>query len=121
MFHLPLILGGDYHAEGTPLWFSLLCFTAMVFAMCAVMAWIRLASGSLWPAALLHASHNLIVQGIFDVGTKAGPGSAYVTGEFWAGLAVTIGVVGSVLWRRGLRDGATKAKFNSNLTGECQN
>ena len=101
LFHLPLILGGDYHAEGTPLWFSLLCFTLMVFAMSAVMAWIRLASGSLWTAALLHASHNLIVQGIFDAGTQAGPVSAYVTGEFGAGLAVTIGVAGWLLWAAG--------------------
>ena len=101
LFHLPLILGGDYHAEGTPLWFSLACFTAMVFAMSAVMAWIRLASGSLWTAALLHASHNLIVQGIFDAGTKVGPISPYVTGEFGAGLAVTIAIAGWVLWRRG--------------------
>ena len=103
LFHLPLILGGDYHAQGTPLWFSLLCFTAMVFAMSAVMAWIRLASGSLWPAAVLHASHNLIVQAVFDVGTQAGPVSPYVTGEFGAGLAVTIGIAGWVLWRRGVQ------------------
>ena len=102
LFHLPLILGGDYHAEGTPLWFSLLCFTLMLFAMSAVLAWIRLASGSLWTAALLHASHNLIVQGVFDAGTQAGPVSAYVTGEFGAGLAVTIGVAGWVLWRLGI-------------------
>jgi membrane protease YdiL (CAAX protease family) len=47
LFHLPLILGGDYHADGTPLWFSLLCFAVMVFSMSAVMASIRLASGSL--------------------------------------------------------------------------
>ena len=70
--------------------------------MSAVMAWIRLASGSLWTAAVLHASQNLIVQGIFDAGTRAGPVSAYVTGEFGAGLAVTIGIAGWVLWRRGL-------------------
>ena len=102
LFHVPLILGGDYHADGTPLWFSLLCFTAMVFAMSAVMAWIRLASGSLWPAALLHASHNLIVQGVFDAGTSAGPVSPYITGEFGAGLALTIGLAGWVLWRQGM-------------------
>ena len=70
--------------------------------MSAVMAWIRLASGNLWTAAVLHASHNLIVQGIFDAGTQAGPVSAYVTGEFGVGLAVTIGIVGWMLWRRGL-------------------
>jgi hypothetical protein len=43
------------------------------------------------------------VQGIFDAGTKAGPASAYVTGEFGAGLAVMIGIVGWVMWRRGLQ------------------
>lgn len=29
LFHLPLILGGDYHGDGSPLWFSLLCVTAL--------------------------------------------------------------------------------------------
>ena len=33
----------------------------------------------------LHASLSLIVQGIFDAGTKVGPVSAYVAGEFGAG------------------------------------
>ena len=102
LFHVPLILGGSYHAEGSPMWFSLLCFALLVFGMSAIMAWLRLVSGSLWPPALLHASHNLLVQGIFDVGTRPGPSSPYVTGEFGAGLAVTIGVAGWLLWRRGL-------------------
>ena len=102
LFHVPLIVGGDYHAEGSPLWFSLLCFVILVFGMSAIMAWLRLASGSLWPPALLHASHNLVVQAIFDAGTKPGPISPYVTGEFGAGLAITLGVAGGLLWRRGL-------------------
>ena len=102
LFHVPLILGGSYHAEGSPMWFSLLCFALLVFGMSAIMAWLRLVSGSLWPPALLHASHNLLVQGIFDAGTRPGPISPYVTGEFGAGLAVTIGVAGWLLWRRGL-------------------
>ena len=100
LFHLPLILSGEYHAEGTPLWPSLLCFSAMVFAMSAVVAWIKLASGSLWPAALLHASHNLIMQGVFDAGATSGSVSVYITGKFGAGLAVTIGIARWVLWRR---------------------
>lgn len=102
LFHVPLILGGGYRAEGTPLWFSLLCFTLLVFGMSAIMAWLRLASGSLWPPALLHAAHNLIVQAIFDAGTKPGPLSPFVTGEFGAGLVITIGLAGWLLWRRGL-------------------
>ena len=64
------------------------------------MAWIRLASGSLWPCALLHASHNLIVQAIFDAGTTPGPLSPYITGEFGAGLAMTIGLAAWLLLRK---------------------
>ncbi len=99
LYHVPLIIAADYHGAGTPLWYSLLCFTGLVFTMSAVMAWIRLASDSLWPCALLHASHNLIVQAIFDAGTTPGPYTGYVTGEFGAGLVITIGITAWVLTR----------------------
>jgi membrane protease YdiL (CAAX protease family) len=65
----------------------------MVMAMGTVMAWLRTVSRSLWPPAVLHASHNLLVQGVFDAGTTAGPWSGYLTGEFGVGLVLTIGVV----------------------------
>jgi uncharacterized protein len=97
LYHVPLILAADYHGEGTPRWFSLICFAAMVLAMGTLMAWLRVASGSLWPPAVLHGSHNLIVQAIFDGGTKPGPWSGYVTGEFGLGLVLTIGVVAWVM------------------------
>lgn len=93
LYHVPLILAADYHGEGTPRWYSLICFAAMVMAMGTVMAWLRTVSSSLWPPAVLHASHNLLVQGVFDAGTTAGPWSGYLTGEFGAGLALSIGVV----------------------------
>lgn len=97
LYHVPLILAADYHGEGTPRWYSLLCFAAMVMAMGTVMAWLRTVSGSLWPPAVLHASHNLLVQAIFDGGTKPGEWSGYITGEFGAGLVLTIGVVAWVM------------------------
>ncbi len=99
-YHVPLILAADYHGEGTPRWYSLLCFAAMVMAIGTVMAWLRIVSGSLWPPAVLHASHNLIVQAVFDAGTKAGPWSGYVTGEFGIGLVLTIGVVAWVMVKK---------------------
>ncbi|MDX9864655.1 MAG: CPBP family glutamic-type intramembrane protease [Anaerolineaceae bacterium] len=40
-------------------------FTILVVGISTVFAWLRLQSGSLWPAAVLHASHNLFVQAIF--------------------------------------------------------
>jgi membrane protease YdiL (CAAX protease family) len=65
-WHMPLVLGAIYHGEGTSLAYSVVCFTLMVLALSFLMAWITLLSGSLWPAALLHAAHNLFVQSIFD-------------------------------------------------------
>lgn len=100
LYHVPLILAADYHGEGTPRWYSLICFAAMVMAMGTVMAWLRTVSGSLWPPAVLHASHNLLVQGVFDSGTRSGPWSGYVIGEFGAGLVLTIGVVAWVMVKR---------------------
>ena len=100
LYHVPLILAADYHGEGTPRWYSLVCFAAMVMAMGTVMAWLRTVSGSLWPPAVLHASHNLLVQAIFDGGTKPGEWSGYITGEFGAGLVVTIGIVAWVMLKR---------------------
>lgn len=101
LYHVPLIVMADYRGVGTPLWYSLVCFFPMVMAISVVMAWLRLKSASLWPAALLHASHNLIVQGVFDTTTKPGPWSGYLTGEFGIGLVVTISLAAWLLIRRG--------------------
>lgn len=100
LYHVPLMIAADYHGQGTPLWYSLLCFAGLVVTMSAIMAWIRLTSDSLWPCALLHASHNLFVQAIFDAGTLPGPASGYVTGEFGAGLVLTIGITAWLVTRQ---------------------
>lgn len=103
LYHVPLILAADYHGQGTPLWFSLASFAAMVMAMGTLMAWLRTVSQSLWPCAVLHASHNLIVQGVFDAGTRSGPASGYITGEFGLGLVLTIGIAAwALITKRGL-------------------
>jgi uncharacterized protein len=101
LYHVPLILFADYHGAGTPVWYSLLCFFPMVMGIAAVMAWLRLKSDSLWPPALLHASHNLIIQGVFDTATRPGLWSGYLTGEFGIGLVIAIGVTAWVLCKRG--------------------
>jgi hypothetical protein len=75
------------------------CFALMVVAIAVPMAWLRLRTGSVWPAALWHASHNLFVQGFFDrVTVDTGP-TRWLTTEFGAALAVTIGLVAWMFWR----------------------
>jgi len=64
LWHYPILIFADYNA-GTPTWYGLTCFTVLVISMSFVFAWMRLKSGSLWTGAILHASHNLYIQGIF--------------------------------------------------------
>jgi membrane protease YdiL (CAAX protease family) len=97
-WHMPLIIFADYNG-GTPVWYSVLCFFVMVVALSVPMAWLRLRSGSVWPAAILHASHNLWVQAFFDrVTVDTGP-TRWLTGEFGAALAITIGITAWIFWR----------------------
>ena len=97
-WHVPLIVFSDYNA-GTPSWYSVPCVAIMVVSIAFPLAWLRLRSGSVWPAAILHASHNLFVQGFFDrVTVDTGP-TRWLTSEFGAGLAITIGITAWLFWR----------------------
>jgi membrane protease YdiL (CAAX protease family) len=103
LWHYPLLLFADYNGGGTPRAWSLACFTVMVLGISFVFAASRLASGSVWPAALLHGSHNLFVQGVFDPLTADTGRTPWWTGEFGAALAlVAIGVAAVTVawWRR---------------------
>src|ERR1051326_903427 len=89
---MPRILFADYNA-GTPSWYSATCFAVMVIAMGFPFAWLRLRSGSVWPAAILHASHNLFIQAFFDrVTVDTGP-TRWLTSEFGAALPRTLVVL----------------------------
>jgi uncharacterized protein len=99
VWHYPGLLFADYNA-GTPPAFALTCFTLMVIADSYIMGWLRLKSGSLWPAAVMHASHNLFIQAIFDRMTAPVGRALYLTTEFGAGLVLTVGVLAIYFWTR---------------------
>lgn len=100
-WHMPLIILADYNG-GTPIPYSIACFFVMVLGISFPMAWLRLRSGSVWPAALLHASHNLYIQGYFDTVTVSTGITKYLLSEFGAVLALTAAITGFAFWR--LRD-----------------
>ena len=99
VWHYPLLLFADYNAGTQPV-FALTCFTLMVIADAYILGWLRLRSGSLWPAAILHASHNLFIQAIFDRMTAPVGRALYITTEFGAGLALTAGALALYFWTR---------------------
>src|SRR3984885_14010156 len=99
IWHYPGLLFADYNAGTRPV-FALTCFTLMVIADSYILGWLRLKSGSLWTAAILHASHNLFIQAIFDRMTAPVGRALYVTTEFGAGLALTAGAFAVYFWTR---------------------
>ncbi len=98
-WHMPILLFADYNS-GTPAWYGLSCFTVMIVSTGAMAAQLRLRSGSIWPAAMLHASHNLFVQQVFDAMTGTSRRSAYLAGEFGAALACSTALVAVVFFAR---------------------
>jgi membrane protease YdiL (CAAX protease family) len=98
-WHLPLIVGASYHGQGTPLWYNMACFMVAVVGMATILARLRLSSGSIWPCALMHASHNVFVQSVLDKATLPTPLSNWLTGEFGAGMVVSIWILVWLTWR----------------------
>jgi CAAX protease family protein len=98
VWHWPLILMAGYHGASRA--FSLAAFTLMVVAASFIYAWLRLISGSVWTAVLLHGSHNAFLQGFFDPLTRSEGSATYLTGEFGIVTALAVGLVAWLFWRR---------------------
>jgi membrane protease YdiL (CAAX protease family) len=99
LWHYPNILLFSSKTE-TPLVFVLPCFSLMLIGLGVFLSWLRLASGSVWPAAAFHGLHNALVYGIFDRVTGHGALTAYLTTEYGIGLAAAGAVVGCLFWPR---------------------
>jgi len=98
VWHFPGMVFADYRGD-TQLWYSMACFTVMAVAFSVVMAWIRLKSGSVWPAMFAHAGHNVFIQTIFTPLTADTGVTEYVIDEFGIGLAVAYALAAFVFWR----------------------
>jgi membrane protease YdiL (CAAX protease family) len=99
VYHFPVLIFADYNA-GTSAWYGLTCFTVMVVADSFILAWLTLRSRSLWPAAILHGSHNLFIQSIFTPLTRDTGPTKYIIDEFGIGLVITITIGAIVVWRK---------------------
>lgn len=79
VWHMPIMIAGLY-LPGTPLWYKLPMFVIEVLTITVIMGVLRLKSNSVWPAILLHASHNYFDQAIFGTLTNS-INKAYFVGE----------------------------------------
>jgi membrane protease YdiL (CAAX protease family) len=100
IWHYPLILFANYNNAGASNVFGLVCFTVMLIGISFAFAWLRLKSGSLWTAVLLHGSHNLFIQTLFNPLTGKTSLTPYLIGEFGLGLALVALLVAYLFWRK---------------------
>lgn len=99
LYHYPLLLFSDYNND-TSIVLSMIFFTISVFSICFITTWLRMKSGSLWTGAVIHASHNLFVQEIFDPITVDLGSTRLITTEFGIGLSIVYALVAFYFWKR---------------------
>lgn len=99
LWHFPLILWGPYSEPDTPRLYQAGCFFVMVVTIGVAFAWVRMKSGSLWPAAIFHASHNAFIQAFFDRTTINTGKTHYFTGEFGAMMLPFMFLVAWYCWK----------------------
>jgi len=98
-WHAPLIISGAYvvNSGGSKL-LGLAGFVVTVVSLAFVIARVRLETGSIWPAVVLHASWNSVIQNAFDH-ASAGPGAGIWLGEGGALVAGVAVIATTLAWR----------------------
>ncbi|RPI91161.1 MAG: CPBP family intramembrane metalloprotease [Chloroflexi bacterium] len=97
LYHLPLILFSDYHSTA-PIAFQVVVFFISTIAYTFVNNWLRARSGSVWPAVVLHASHNIFFEHVYDPLMVRYPLTDFFVTEFGVGLMVINVLMALYVW-----------------------
>jgi uncharacterized protein len=109
-WHMPLILLTPVFPVGNKL-ISLSLFYAAIVAASFFYGYLRIYTGSMWPASIAHAVHNAAWGALGALTVTSSPVlvNKYLVGDF--GLLIVVGaVIGSVLVGRMLRDGMNEVQ-----------
>ncbi len=100
LWHLPVILLTDlYHPLGNRL-VVIPLFLVTVAAAGVFLGWLRLRSGSLWPAVVAHSAHNVAVAWLGLTVTGNALTAEYLAGDSGAVTAFAYVALAAVLLRR---------------------
>jgi len=105
LWHWPGILLTDYNAGEGNLVLQMLLFTLGITADGITYAYFTFRSNSLWPAVILHASHNLFIQAIYTPLTINGEGTHYYIDEFGIMLPIVSITLAVYFYRRAKAEG----------------
>jgi membrane protease YdiL (CAAX protease family) len=98
LFHLPLILFSDYNSTA-PIAFQVVVFFISAIGGTFVYNWLRAKSGSMWPAVVFHASHNVFLNNVLDPLTTRYPLTDLFVTEFGLGMLVINVLLALYVWR----------------------
>ena len=94
-WHVPLMIAGVY-GDGSA--YSFVMFFLSMIGGSTLFAWIRLRSGSIWPAALLHGFWNYFIQEFYPPMTATTKAGNAMLGEFgWYVVLISI-IIGLLFW-----------------------
>jgi uncharacterized protein len=105
LWHVPIVLGAGYATGPSPV-ASALGLVVLATAFGIVFARLRLQTGSVWPAIVLHSAWNSIIQSAFDAARTGGDDSRlHDGGSWWVGesgvLTVIAMIIAAVVFSRG--------------------
>jgi membrane protease YdiL (CAAX protease family) len=97
LWHVPVILGAGYAAGPSPA-VSAVLLVALATAFGFVFARLRLETGSVWPAIILHAAWNSIIQSGFDAARSGGSRSnLHDNASWWVGESGALTVFAMII------------------------
>jgi membrane protease YdiL (CAAX protease family) len=100
VWHLPVVLlTGLYLADGNR-WVVLPVFVVSATAFGVFVGWLRLRTGSLWPAVLGHASHNVAIMWVGDALEGDGAAMEHLAGESGLVTVAAYAVLAAILLAR---------------------
>src|SRR5262245_49006357 len=99
LWHSPMVLVTDYY-RGGHVWYSFACFATLLLAASVIATWLRLKSGSIWPAVILHAANNLFVQDVMRPLAGNGRWSQYAIDQFGGLLPLFAIGIAIYIWLR---------------------
>jgi membrane protease YdiL (CAAX protease family) len=105
LWHWPGILLTDYNAGEGNLVLQMVLFSLSIIPQGIIYAYFSFKSNSLWPAVILHASHNLFIQRVYTPLTISGDGTHFYIDEFGILLPIVSCVVAVYFYRRAKAEG----------------
>jgi len=100
-WHYPIIIK---YGGGDPV-FQVACFTLMITSMSVIMTYFTFKSGSLWPAVMFHAAHNIFIQKVFTPLTVTTEATQMWIDEFGLMVPLVVTAFAIFYWRKAKAEG----------------